>query len=373
VILDGTAVPRKALPSGDVVSAVAASTQMTVSDSKAMVCPRISPSLFAIPFGLAGLAGAWRYAAVAHLVPRGIAEGLIALTAAVWVLLVGLYLLYFRAEPDTALSDLSDPTLGPFMSLIVIVVMLVAVIGIEPIAPTLAKAVFDVGLVLTVLLGGWLTGQWIYGPLRLEQIHPGYFLPTVAGGLVAAQGAAIFGEDRLAETMFGLGIISWIILGALILTRLFVARPLPAALMPSLAVEVAPAAVATVAYLTIDGNRIDAFAAGVAGYGVLMVLAQLRLLPAYRRLPFTMGFWSFTFSWAGVATAALHWVAATRPEGRQVYDAAILAAITALIGAIAARSVLSLMRDVNFVGLGHRPPTTGERRTRRDEHYLKAK
>jgi tellurite resistance protein len=166
----------------------------------------------------------------------------------------------------------------------------------------------------------------------------------VAGGLVAAQGAALFGEHRLAQTMFGLGIVSWVILGALILARLFVAPPLPAALMPSLAVEVAPGAVATIAYLTIDGNRIDAFAAGLAGYGLLMVLAQLRLLPVYRRLPFTMGFWSFTFSWAGVATAGLHWVAATRPADPHIYDAVLLAAITALIGAIATRSVLSLMR-----------------------------
>jgi tellurite resistance protein len=317
---------------------------MTFVHQRLMATPRITPSLFAIPFGLAGLAGAWRYAAVEHLVPTGIAEVLVALTAAVWVLLVGLYALHLLAEPKTALSDLSDPTVGPFMSLTIIVVMLIAVIGIEPLAPSLAKTVFDVSLALTVLLGAWLTGQWIYGPLKLEQIHPGYFLPTVAGALVAAQGAAIFGQHRLAQTMFGLGIFSWVILGGLIFARLLVAPPLPAALMPSLAVEVAPGAVATVAYLTINDNRIDAFAAGLAGYGLLMALAQLRLLPAYRRLPFTTGFWSFTFSWAGVATAALHWIAATRPEGQRIYDAVVLAAITALISAIAGRTVLSLVR-----------------------------
>ena len=317
---------------------------MTFVNPKMMTTPRIAPSLFAIPFGLAGLAGAWRYAAVEHLVPGGIGDVLVALTAAIWILVVGLYAAHLLAEPSTAVSDLSDPTSSPFMSLPVIVVMLIAVIGIEPIAPLLAKTVFDVSLVLTVLLGAWLTGQWIYGPLKLQQIHPGYFLPTVAGALVAAQGAAIFGEHRLAQTMFGLGIFSWVILGGLIFARLLVAPALPAALMPSLAVEVAPGAVATVAYLTINGNRIDAFAAALAGYGLLMALAQLRLLPAYRRLSFTTGFWSFTFSWAGVATASLHWIAATRPEGQHIYDAAVLAAITGLIGAIAGRTVLSLMR-----------------------------
>jgi tellurite resistance protein len=317
---------------------------MTLLDSKTLPAPRITPSLFAIPFGLAGLAGAWRYAAVTNLVPGGIAEVLVTVTAVVWVVFVGLYVLYLWTEPGTAFSDLTDPTFAPFMSLIVIVAMLIAVIGIEPIHPSLGKTVFDVSLVFTVLLGAWLTGQWIYGPLKLEQLHPGYFLPTVAGALVAAQGAAIFGQPRLAQTMFGLGLFSWVILGALIFARLLVAPPLPAALMPSVAVEIAPGAVATIAYLTINGNRIDAFAAGLAGYGLLMTIAQLRLLPAYWRLPFTMGFWSFTFSWAGVATAGLHWLAATRPAGEHIYDAIILAAITALIGAIAVRSVLSLTR-----------------------------
>jgi tellurite resistance protein len=58
-----------------------------------------------------------------------------------------------------------------------------------------------------VLLGAWFTGQWIYGPLEFAKIHPGYFLPTVAGGLVASIGAASVGQLRMAQMMFGLGVV----------------------------------------------------------------------------------------------------------------------------------------------------------------------
>ncbi len=51
---------------------------------------------------------------------------------------------------------------------------------------------FIVFFVATVLFGGWLTGQWIAGELDESKLHPGYYLPTVAGGLIAADGAAGF-------------------------------------------------------------------------------------------------------------------------------------------------------------------------------------
>lgn len=40
--------------------------------------------------------------------------------------------------------------------------------------------------------GGWLTGDWIAGEVPQEAAHPGYFLPTVAGGLIGAGAAAVF-------------------------------------------------------------------------------------------------------------------------------------------------------------------------------------
>jgi tellurite resistance protein len=111
--------------------------------------------------------------------------------------------------------------------------------------------------------------------------------------------------------------------------------------MPTRAIQVAPAAVATLAYLAIHGERIDAVVAGLAGYGVLMVIAQLRLLPAFLALDFGLSFWSFTFSWAAVASVGLHWLAIEQPAGWKALSFLLLAAITALVGAIAARTVVA--------------------------------
>jgi hypothetical protein len=46
-----------------------------------------------------------------------------------------------------------------------------------------------------------------------------------------------------------------------------------------------------------------------------MVIAQLRLLPTYLRLPFMPSTWAFTFSWAAVAAAAIIWLQSLQPAG----------------------------------------------------------
>lgn len=57
--------------------------------------------------------------------------------------------------------------------------------------------------------------------------------------------------------MFGYAVICWLVLGSIILGRLLM-RPLPPPpLLPTLAIEVAPAAVASLAYFALHGDRVD--------------------------------------------------------------------------------------------------------------------
>ena len=89
------------------------------------------------------------------------------------------------------------------------------------------------------------------------------------------------------------------------------------------------------------GGRFDDL---LAGYGLLMVVAQVRLLPAYRRLRFSPGFWSFTFSWASVGFAGLSWLGITHPSGWRLESYLVLALISVFIRAIAVRTAVALRR-----------------------------
>ena len=301
---------------------------------------RLPPNLFGIAFGLAGLGEAWQAAGPVLGISGAVADALYILAGCVWlVLVVG----YVAQGPRRILADLRDPVLGPFVSAAAIAPMILAA-GLGTVALTAGRVLVIVFLAITVALGGWLTGQWIAGDLDQDSAHPGYFLPTVAGGLVGADAAAEVHLQALAEASFGIGIVCWLVIGSVIANRLFFRRSLPPPLVPTLAIELAPPVVAGVAYFALTGGTVNIFATALAGYAVLMAVTQLRFVPLYAKLRFSPGAWAFTFSYAAAATDALLWINATRPAGATAYGAVVIALITALISAIAARTVVAVGR-----------------------------
>jgi tellurite resistance protein len=313
-------------------------------NSVIMSVARIPPNIFGMGFGLAGLATAWRVGADFGVAPAAVSNVLTAAAALVWLTSCGLYLRYAVRTSGALAGDLADQTVGPFLSMTVITPVLLAADGIAPYSRPTASVVVDVFAVLIVVQGGWFTGYWMRGGIDLDRLHPGYFLPTVAGGFVASAGAAEVGQHRLAQVMFGLGLICWLVLGSMIMARLIFRPALPDTLAPTMAIEIAPAAVASLAHFFATDGRLDAIAAALGGYGLLMVVAQVPLVPRYRRLTFTLGTWAFTFSWAAVASTVLFWIHSGHLRGSDGYSLVVLAAISLLVAGIGARTVLALAR-----------------------------
>jgi tellurite resistance protein len=296
--------------------------------------PRVPPNLFGIAFGLVGLGGAWNAASRTLGVSPAVPDAIFLLAAVAWLVLIAGYA---AQGPRQLLADLRHPVLAPFVSLAVIVPMILAS-ALATVAFAAGRVLVIVFLAATIAAGGWLTGQWIVGDLGQDSAHPGYFLPTVAGGLIGATVAAQVHLHAIAEASFGIGIVCWLLLGSTILNRLFFRPALPAALVPTLAT------VAGAAYFALTGGATNVVARALGGYVVLMALVQLRLLPVYARLRFTPGFWAFTFSYAAACTDALLWISRERPPGATLYSAFIVLLITAFIAAIAARTVMAAAR-----------------------------
>jgi tellurite resistance protein len=301
---------------------------------------RIPPNWFGIPLGLAGLATAW-HAAGAKLGTTPAIPDAIDILAAVVLLVVGW--LYAAQGPRRVLADLRDPVMAPFVAVPAITAMMLGA-ALASVAFTSGRVLVLIFLVVTTGLAGWLGGQWIAGNLDPRSVHPGYYLPTVAGGLVGVITLMQVHLRGLAEAAFGIGILSWVLLGSVVLSRLITAKALPAALRPVAAIELAPPALAAVAWFALTARGINLIAAAIAGYLVLMALVQIRLVPVYLKLRFSPGFWAFTFSYAIAITCALEWITRTNPPGATGYAIAAITAITIFIAAIAVRTVIALAR-----------------------------
>ncbi|HWF72231.1 MAG TPA: hypothetical protein VG186_02735 [Solirubrobacteraceae bacterium] len=301
---------------------------------------RIPPNLFGIALGLSGLAALWVFAQAPFGAPAAVAAALGVLAAAVWI---GTLAIYLRQGPKRILADARDASVGPFLAAPVMTAYALAYV-LDQYAPDVAEAMVVVFLVIGLLVGGLLTGQWLTGGLQEATFGPAFFLPGIGIGFVGSNAAAVVGLHTLAELFFGMGIAAWVLISSVALNRMFFTPRLPPNLIPTMAIELAPAAVAGNAYFLIHSGAPDLLLLALSGYGALMTVAQLRLLPLYRELSFSAGFWSFTFPPANMALFALRWLQLEHPAGASAYAWILIAAITVLIGAIGARTIVAARR-----------------------------
>ena len=301
---------------------------------------RVPPNLFGVPLGLAGLATAWHAAGTKLGTPAAVPDAIYILAA---IVLLALACLYAAQGPRRALADLRDPVQAPFLAVPTITAMMLGA-ALASVSFAAGRVLVVIFLAVTIAIAAWLGGQWIAGDLEQASVHPGYYLPSVAGGFVGAITLSQVRLHGLAEAAFGVGLVSWVVLGSVVLGRLITANRLPAALQPVTAIELAPPALAGVAWFALAAGRgTSVIAYAVGGYLVLMALVQVRLIAVYRKLRFAPGFWAFTFSYAIAITCALEWIARTNPPGATGYAIAAIAAITLFIGAIAARTVTAIV------------------------------
>jgi tellurite resistance protein len=168
--------------------------------------PRVPPNLFGIVLGIAGLAQAWDAAVPLLGTARLVPDVLDVLDAALWLVLVGAYL---AQGPRVIMADLRDPVLSPFISASALTAMILSA-ALAREAFTARRVLVIVCLAVTIGIGSWLTGQWMTGGTEPDSVHPGYLLPTAAGGLIGASAASQVHLHALAEASFGIGAISWI-------------------------------------------------------------------------------------------------------------------------------------------------------------------
>ena len=301
---------------------------------------RIPPNLFGMTLGLAGLAALWVFAETSLGAPAVVGEALGIVAAAVWI---GLMLSYLRQGPRQILADGRDATLGPFLAAPVMTAYVLAYV-LDSRAPGAARALVIVFLVIGLLVSGLLMGQRLTGGLDEQTFGPAFFLPGIGIGFVGADAAATVGLHSVAELFFGVGVASWVLISSVALNRVFFRPRLAPNLLPTMAIEMAPAAVAGNAYFLIHPGSPNLLLVVLSGYGVLMTIAQIRLLPLYRKLSFSPGFWSFTFPPANMALFGLRWLHLEHPAGGGLYAWLLVAAITALVGSIAARTVVAAAR-----------------------------
>ena len=308
---------------------------------------RLPPGLFAIVFGLLGLAGAWRrlgvletgYADVANV----IAPALLHVGTALLELLLLLWVIKFVRFRSDVQKDFAHPVHGAMLSLMSLTVLLSVALWL-PMYPKyhdINASVTFAALMLQGVIAWRVVSRVATGELPADMVTPALYLPPVGGGLIGALAMNALGAHGWAVLLFGMGIGAWALLEMRVLNRLF-AGPLPPPLRPTLGVEIAPAPVATVVAATLWPELpVDVLliGLGISCGPLIAVLARWRW---WTNVPFSAGFWSFSFPIAAFASVIVEVVRRGAWPMEVAYSAVLVA--SAVIGYLAARTLVLLFR-----------------------------
>lgn len=301
-------------------------------------------TLFASVMGLGGLSLAWRRAAAAWGVPLWPSLAFLALATAAFAVVGTLYALKWARHPAAARAELRHPVRMTFAPTITISLLVLATAG-QSVAPALASALWWVGAVghlaaTVAVLSAWFSRPDI-GPGALT---PAWLIPVV-GNVITPLAAARIGSVELAWFAFGVGIVFWLALLPLLLQRVLLHDPpLPPRLLPTIAIFIAPPAVAMLSWQSLTGaadGPVVRILYAAAMFFVVLLLAQV---PRLHRLPFALPAWAYTFPLAAASAAAVA-MATARPQPVYVVVAVLLlGGTTVLVLAVAALTLRAAAR-----------------------------
>jgi len=298
---------------------------------------------FAIVMGVAGTARAWALASTVLGVPSWVGAVLAWFAFGIFLTLLGAYAAKAVLHSDAVLAEARHPVRGAFVATIPVSALVLAA-AMPAGAHGAAAALWWSGAVAMAATTLLIMRTWIAdASVQQVHIHPAWFIPIV--GNLAAPLASI-GPAWLAWYFFAVGLVFWIALLPIVLTRLFIAGVIPPRLAPTLAILVAPPAVAALAWVRLGGAWDDPLArvlVGVAAFHLGLLAVQAGSL---RRVPFSLASWAYTFPIAAAAIVALAEVPASgAPEWT---GWAMLVVTSVVTGALAFRTGQALARRELF-------------------------
>ncbi|MCB1756086.1 MAG: SLAC1 anion channel family protein [Gammaproteobacteria bacterium] len=286
-------------------------------------------SFFAMVMGLSGLTLAWEKAEATFDLSLKLHVVLAFFALAVFLLLASIYTAKFLRFRPMVLEELKHPVKLNFFPAISISLILLATTLLH-ILPGFSKALWMVGSAMHLSFTLYVMSVWIHhDQFEIHHINPAWFIPVVGNVLVPIAGTA-YGFTEISWFFFSIGIVFWIVLMTIIFYRVFFHNPIPAKLMPTFFILIAPPAVGCIAYIRLTGEA-DAFARILFYTGLYLTLLLATQIRRFAKLQFFLSWWAYTFPLAAMTVATFLMSDMTGGSGLRIIGIVLLIVLTAIV------------------------------------------
>jgi len=295
-------------------------------------------NLFGAVMGLAGLSLAWRSANRVFGAPPAIGDAIGVIAIVTFLALAAGYLAKCSCYPHAVKAEFEHPVAGNFFGTITIAILLLsAVLGRY--SEVLGEVVWVCGTLLTVVLTVVAAGRLLRGRVDPAHAAPPWLISGVATLDIAVTGGTMSMAWAHEVNLFGLaaGTMMALVFFTMIFSRVVHHAPLPAAMVPSLIVMIAPFEVGFLAYVGVT-RTVDMFA-GLLFYAGLFLFIALSPKVFRRDVPFATSWWAVGFPMSALSCAALQYAEHAHTLGLTVVAGVILFLVTAVLTVLSARTL----------------------------------
>lgn len=269
------------------------------------------------------------------------------------VVLLPRYAARFR-DRAALVAEVGDPAHGAMLATLPAGLLVLAAawgrVGWQPAGLWVDGFLLAVGVVLSVSLGLFWASSMLTGRQGLEGINGGWLIPPVMNLIVPLALAPLIPRfpgpvlPLIGYMFYGIGLLLFLVMLSLLVARLALRDPVPAAMAPTMWIPLAPAGIMGLALLQLLRATDQPAQIGVAvaamGLGFGLWWAAFAWLELRRsRPPLHPGWWGFVFP---VAAMTLSWgnvALISGAVGLQIVGAVVTAGLLVLWVVVAARTV----------------------------------
>ena len=298
--------------------------------------------LFSSIMGLCGLSIAYQRFEQVFELQLGIGISLLIVACIVFILVSFAYAAkYFNHRTDT-INEFNHPVKASFFPAISISLLLLS-IGMLDIAKDAAQYLWMAGTGLQFVFTVTIMSRWINRSYEIVHSNPSWFLPVVGNILVPVAGVE-FAHRELTWFFFSIGAFFGSVLFTIIFYRITFHSQLPAKLMSTLFILVAPPAVGFVAYTKLTGEM-DNFARVLLYVAIFLVVLLLSMARNFTGINFFVSWWAYTFPMCAVTIAAIMAFQFTGLAAFRWIATVLLALTTAIIAIVAVKTIQAFRQN----------------------------
>ncbi|MDI3322803.1 SLAC1 anion channel family protein [Pontibacterium granulatum] len=264
--------------------------------------PHFPIAFFAMIMGTSGLTLAWQKATEVLQLPALVSQVMLILVTCLFLVVCLGYALKILRFPEMSLKEFHHPIKISFFPAFSISLLLLSVATLQ-VSADLSLFLWALGCVMHLGFTLYVITQWIHHPkFQIQHSTPAWFIPVV-GNIIVPIAGVTHGFTELSWFFFSIGLVYWLVLKTLIFNRMLFHDPLPEKLLPTLFILIAPPAVGFISYTKLNGGEIDGFARILFYSAMFLVLLLITQLERFRRIPFFLSWWAYSFPLAASSIA----------------------------------------------------------------------